>query len=135
MRDLWTYNLAMCDLSGSASTELETPADDVEQDELDSDDDSRPRQPKRELDGGASLEGESELEAEFDDDTLKRFEDESDSDDLHSLTSKSQKRDTKWRRKRRLRVSHTIVCLVLGLWFIRYPIVLVDLETCVPAWM
>lgn len=79
----------------------------------------------------SSDEDERDKEEELPDDDLfaevsERSESEDDTDrrDKGRLDGKGPG----WRRKRRLRVSDTLVTLILGLWMVRVPVVNVDIQ-------
>jgi RNA polymerase I-specific transcription initiation factor RRN7 len=81
-------------------------------------------------DSSDSDEGDqTEKEEGLDPDILAELSDLSDDSDLNEVDARETGGGPKWRRRRRLRVSDTLVALVLGLWTLRVPIMGVDIES------
>ncbi|WWD16029.1 hypothetical protein CI109_100454 [Kwoniella shandongensis] len=146
VRDLWAYQLAISSLPLlpdsseppetpsprlPSSTKLKGNQSDVEMDhksderESDSNDSLNNDEKDSEDDDGGT---DSELDAEV----LERLTDsEKEEQELKEMSPNGQRRHAKWKRRRRLRVSDTIVTLVVGLWILRIPAMYVDLETVI----
>ncbi|ORY24983.1 hypothetical protein BCR39DRAFT_545473 [Naematelia encephala] len=139
VRDLWAYQLAITPLPPvpSPATSRSTtplfnaharPVDDTEKtDEKDGDDKS---------DASASSQSSKGDEVDIDPEILAEISEGSSEDDLQQVDRGDQRtsehiKDAKWRRRRRLRISDTIVTLVLALWVLRIPVMNVDIEALI----
>ena len=133
VRELWAYQLAISPVPSppgfSASRQnsndpvaggmVDEKTDD-KHDDLDDDSDS------------SSDEDEKDKEEEIlDEDLFAELSErsESEDDDDQREKGKSDGRGPRWKRKRRLRVSDTLVTLIMGLWILRVPVVNVDIQT------
>lgn len=126
VRDVWAYQLAISPLPPVPSDESLKDALQIEP-PLRPEDDDKSDDPG---DGAAdsdysSSKGESELD--IDSEILTELSDGTDGEAGSSFSPVMQRRDTRWRRRRRLRISDTIVTLVLGLWISRIPVMNVDI--------
>jgi len=77
--------------------------------------------------------GEGESEIELDSDILNEISEGSSSDISVNHVGESEilRGDTRWRRKRRLKVSDTVTTLVMALWILRFPVLNIDIEVYV----
>lgn len=74
-------------------------------------------------------EDESEEGPYVDPEIIKRLEESDKEEEVNQSNMDDKKKgDTRWKRKRRLRVSDTITTLVVALWIIRVPIMGLDIE-------
>jgi len=71
---------------------------------------------------------QTEKEEGVDPDILAELSDLSDDSEMNEVDTRETGSGPKWKRRRRLRVSDTLVTLILGLWTLRVPIMGVDLE-------
>jgi len=77
-----------------------------------------------------SEEGDqTEKEDGVDPDLLAELSDVSDDSDMNEVDTRETGSGPKWKRRRRLRVSDTLVTLILGLWTLRVPIMGIDIES------
>jgi RNA polymerase I-specific transcription initiation factor RRN7 len=77
-----------------------------------------------------SEEGDqTEKEEGVDPDLLAELSDVSDDSEMNEVDTRETGSGPKWKRRRRLRVSDTLVTLILGLWTLRVPIMGVDIES------
>jgi RNA polymerase I-specific transcription initiation factor RRN7 len=77
-----------------------------------------------------SEEGDqTEKEEGVDPDLLAELSDLSDDTEMDEVDTRETGSGPKWKRRRRLRVSDTLVTLILGLWTLRVPIMGVDIES------
>ena len=77
-----------------------------------------------------SEEGDqTEKEEGVDPDLLAELSDVSDDSEMNEVDTRETGSGPKWKRRRRLRVSDTLVTLILGLWTMRVPIMGIDIET------
>jgi RNA polymerase I-specific transcription initiation factor RRN7 len=77
-----------------------------------------------------SEEGDqTEKEDGVDPDLLAELSDLSDDSEMNEVDTRETGSGPKWKRRRRLRVSDTLVTLILGLWILRVPIMGVDIES------
>ena len=77
-----------------------------------------------------SEEGDqTEKEEGVDPDLLAELSDLSDDSEMNEVDTRETGSGPKWKRRRRLRVSDTLVTLILGLWTLRVPIMGVDIES------
>jgi RNA polymerase I-specific transcription initiation factor RRN7 len=140
VRDLWAYQLAISPLppvpepeavtgqADQATTSL-IPTEQVDEDSR-SEDDKADEEAVRTRSGSSK----SDDEAGIDSDLLAELsEDSTDKEEhLREITPGAEQRsDTRWRRKRRLRVSDTVVTFVVALWVMRVPVLNVEVERCV----
>jgi RNA polymerase I-specific transcription initiation factor RRN7 len=72
---------------------------------------------------------QTEKEEGVDEDILAELSDLSEDSDLNEVDTRDTGTGPKWKRRRRLRVSDTLVTLILGLWTLRVPIMGVDIES------
>lgn len=74
---------------------------------------------------------QTEKEEGLDPDLLAELSDVSEDSDLNEVEPREMGSGTgpKWKRRRRLNVSDTLVTLILGLWTMRVPIMGVDIES------
>ena len=81
-------------------------------------------------DSSDSEEGDqTEKEEGVDPDLLAELSDVSDDSEMNEVDTRETGSGPKWKRRRRLRVSDTLVTLILGLWTLRVPIMGIDIET------
>jgi RNA polymerase I-specific transcription initiation factor RRN7 len=85
-------------------------------------------------DSSSDSEGGDQTEKEEgegpDADLLAELSDLSELSDLDDGdTGNIGKKGPKWKRRRRLRVSDTLVTLIIGLWILRVPVMNVDIES------
>lgn len=59
---------------------------------------------------------------------LSDLSDQSDQEDREDARGAQSESGPRWKRRRRLRVSDTLVTLILGCWILRVPVMNVDLE-------
>jgi RNA polymerase I-specific transcription initiation factor RRN7 len=77
-----------------------------------------------------SEEGDqTEKEEGVDPDLLAELSDLSDDSEMNEVDTRETGSGPQWKRRRRLRVSDTLVTLILGLWTLRVPIMGVDIES------
>ncbi len=117
VRDLWAYQLAMCTLPPRPSSSGE--------DTSDAGNDINDEKETAKEEGSASDKSGSDNEPEIDPDLLNEIEGLSDEDQENGT---NQEGVNSAKKKRPLHISDTLVCLTVGLWTIRYPILNVDLE-------
>ncbi|KAK8869704.1 hypothetical protein IAR55_000272 [Kwoniella newhampshirensis] len=143
IRDLWAYQLAMSSLpsppdSSSASTEILSPdaktmpevlgkASDVGMGHQ-SDEGSSADEEGFEDEDGQDEKSDSELDPEV---LEKLTESDKEEQNFMENSPNGQRRDTSWKRRRRLRVSDTVSTLVIGLWVLRIPVMYVDMENLI----
>jgi len=72
---------------------------------------------------------QTEKEEGVDTDLLAELSDVSDDSEMNEVDTRETGWGPKWKRRRRLRVSDTLVTLILGLWTSRVPIMGIDIET------
>lgn len=72
---------------------------------------------------------QTEKEEGVDEDILAELSDLSDDSEMNEVDTRETGSGPKWKRRRRLRVSDTLVTLILGLWTLRVPILGVDIES------
>lgn len=72
---------------------------------------------------------QTEKEEGVDPDILAELSDVSEDSDLEEVVTETGGSGPKGKRKRRLRVSDTLVSVILGLWTIRVPVMGVDIES------
>lgn len=136
VRDLWAYQLAMSPLprvpeptaatfnpdDQAVAAMINGEADDTIQDDGKSDDEAL---------SGSSTSSKADDNADIDPELLAELSEESTDkeEQLREVSPSSpQHDDIRWRRKRKLRVSDTVVTLIVGLWVMRVPIMNVDIE-------
>jgi RNA polymerase I-specific transcription initiation factor RRN7 len=122
VRELWAYQLAISPLPSTPDVERSSTSP-IPLDPEEKEDDKGEEDAETESSGSSSA---VDLEAEL----LSGLSDGSkgDEEDLQDMDGAGLgKRDVRWRRKRRLRISDVVVTLVLGLWVLRMPILLVDI--------
>ena len=136
VRDLWAYHLLQVQLPLAPGTDRERRGFETMDPEADmqKDDDMS----ELEKDGGSEKEDEkSRSGSESSDDGLDSDLLEQISQRSSSSTSSASRRAAastarrKTAMKRELHASSTLVCLILGLWTIRYPVINADIELCV----
>jgi RNA polymerase I-specific transcription initiation factor RRN7 len=93
-----------------------------------------PEEEKHDDDKGESSsdseEGDqTEKEEGVDPDLLAELSDLSDDSEMNEVDTRETGSGPKWKRRRRLRVSDTLVTLILGLWTLRVPIMGVVIES------
>ena len=136
-RDLWAYQLAMSllppvpDMSLDATAISQSPpvtavvADDM---------DHEPHNPNKSDDEGSSKSSASSQKgdkSDIDPELLAELSEcSSDKEEqLYEISPDASPRsDPRWRRKRRLRASDTIVTITVALWVMRVPVLNVDIE-------
>ena len=124
MRDLWAYQLAISPIP-SPSIAIDPTFSDTDASS------SEHEEGNGELSDDDSLNDRSDKSDEeplVDPDLLVELSDRSKSPDGAMDEPEEQRRDARWRRRRRLRAVDTIVTLVVALWIIRYPLANVDME-------
>ena len=127
MRDLWAYQLSLVKLPSKPNT---TTADgvvgskDTKEDEVE-DNKSDDNKSDQEDDSKSDSSSEPGVDKDLLEEISERSSSSSD-DDIGGQPSKFD--GTKTDRRRPLRIIDTLVCLVVGLWVIRYPVVNVDIE-------
>ena len=137
VRDLWAYQLAVSPLPSIPEPFVAlsperfplpafTSADHgviQSQDQKDDEDEASKSS------GSSKSEGDAGIDPEV---LAELSEDSTDKEDQYREVSSPdyspQRRDKRWRRKRRLRVSDTVVTLVVALWAMRVPVLNVDVE-------
>jgi len=72
---------------------------------------------------------QTEKEEGVDPDLLAELSDVSDDSEMNEVDTRETGSGPKWKRRRRLRVSDTLVTLILGLWTLRVPIMGIDIES------
>jgi len=72
---------------------------------------------------------QTEKEEGVDPDLLAELSDLSDDSEMNEVDTRETGSGPKWKRRRRLRVSDTLVTLILGLWTLRVPIMGIDIES------
>lgn len=74
-------------------------------------------------------EDEREEGPDVDPEIIERLEESDKEEEVNQSNMDDKKKgDTRWKRKRRLRISDTITTLVVALWIIRVPIMGLDIE-------
>lgn len=135
VRELWAYQLAISPLpsppgsSSSRHTSIIPPDEEKTDEKTDDkhdgvDDDS---------DSSSDADDMDKEEAALDDDLFAELSERSESEDDNDQreNGKMDGKGPKWKRKRRLRVSDTLVTLILGLWILRIPVLNIDIQTSV----
>ena len=132
VKELWAYQISTAqnpnppgyvpadgDISKSLRTETEGP----EEEKTNDDDKGDSSSDSEEGDQTEKEEGvNADILAELSD--LSELSDVDDGD-----TANVGKSGPKWKRRRRLRVSDTLVTLIIGLWILRVPVINVDIES------
>lgn len=132
MKELWAYQISTAqnpnppgyvpadeDISKTRRTETEGP----EEEKTNDDDKGDSSSDSEEGDQTEKEEGvDADILAELSD--LSELSDMDDGD-----TGNVGKSGPKWKRRRRLRVSDTLVTLIIGLWILRVPVINVDIES------
>ena len=135
VRELWAYQLAISPLpsppgsSSSRDTSIIPPDEEKTDDNVDDkhdeiDDDS---------DSSSDADEMDKEDAVLDDDLFAELSERSESDDDDDQREKGNMdgKGPKWKRRRRLRVSDTLVTLIFGLWILRIPVLNIDIQTSV----
>ena len=127
VRDLWAYQLSLVKLPSKPNTTTadgvvgskETKEDEVEDNKSDD----------NKSDQEDDSKSDSSSEPGVDKDLLEEISERSSSSSDDDIGGQPSKHDgTRTDRRRPLRIIDTLVCLVVGLWMIRYPVVNVDIE-------
>lgn len=136
VRDLWAYQLALSPLpSPPGAIERTTSAEQDEEDEGKDATENEKTDDKgdEEDDSDDSSDGQSEKgDVDLEDDILAELSDHSKGSEDESDQRKEPSGGGKgppWKRRRRLRVSDTLVTIITALWILRIPIVNVDVQS------
>jgi cobalamin biosynthesis protein CobT len=125
VRDLWAYQLAMHHLPPRPS--VHSP--DADHNTEARNEDLETAEGKQEEDGSdGSPKSDSDTESDVDPGLLNDIENISDEENNAEGADDGRKTGKK---KRPLRISDTLVCLIVGLWVLRYPVMNVDIEQSV----
>ena len=135
MRDLWAYQLAIVPLpprpDPSSHPEIDNLLN-IGDDKPDGKSDEKAGSEDEETDdedNGPPSPGTTDSdEPQIDPDILAEISNTSVETNTPRTPTSGQRSDTKWRRKRRLRVSDTIAVLVIALWVLRVPVMNVKIE-------
>ena len=132
VKELWAYQISTAqnpNPPGYVPTDEDIskdrqPANEVPEEEKTNDDDK----------GDSSSDSEegdqTEKEEGVNADILAELSDLSELSDVDDGdTGNVGKSGPKWKRRRRLRVSDTLVTLIIGLWILRVPVINVDIES------
>jgi hypothetical protein len=137
VRDLWAFHLLQVQLPPAPGTDPDYPLAEVEvpDPDMQKDDDIL----ELEKDGGSEKEdeksrsGSSSSDDGLDSDLLEQISQRSaasssSSTSRHAAVHTGRRRTT---MRKGLHASSTLVCLIIGLWTIRYPVINADIELCV----
>lgn len=132
VKEFWTYQLTMAQtpnppnhpisLDDPSTSRINTEGPEEEKTNEDDKGDS----------SSDSEEGDqTEKEEGLDPNLLAELSDVSEDSDLNEVDTRDMGSGTgpKWKRRRRLNVSDTLVTLILGLWTLRVPIMGIDIES------
>ena len=139
VRDLWAYQLAFVQLPPPpqqiTSNEIgrgDNPTN-LEDDSLSGEEKSdRDGSEGSKSDNGSDLDAdrEGDIEAELEQEVMAQLSADSSDDDtpLRPFPQSEAEGDMRWKRRRRLLVSDTVVTLIAALWVLRVSFMIVDIE-------
>lgn len=137
IRDLWAHHLATAILPSPHASEHPESAMNVVNTKGDNNTHSSsglgiPDTPFAEADVEGSDTESNASRQDLEKELMRELSDEEEDGSAHVHEETEERSSHRWRKRKKVVISDTLVVLVMGLWVLRWPVVFTDIEWCVP---
>jgi len=134
VKDVWTYQLSLAKLPVKPEARIGEDGE-VQRDETKDNEPDENKSDDSKSDREDDSKSDSSSEPGIDKELLEELSERSSSSEDEMDGYKDNEEEAKPRKKKTLTASDTLVCLIIGLWVIRYPVINVEIERSAGAFI